>query len=101
MSGGERQRIVLARALLCRPSLLILDEATSALDPENEVAIRQAITRLHGELTVIVIGHRTAMVDAADQLVSVQQGRLSSHPSAAANARAASIKPPVGALPQG
>ena len=105
LSGGERQRIVLARALLCRPSLLILDEATSALDPENEVAIRQAITRLHGELTVIVLGHRTAMVDAADQLVSVQQGRLSSHPSAAASARAAPIKasvqPPVGALPKG
>ena len=90
LSGGERQRIVLARALLCRPSLLILDEATSALDPENEVAIRRAITRLHGELTVIVIGHRTAMVEAADLLVSVKHGRLSSHPSAAA---AASTEP--------
>ena len=81
LSGGERQRIVLARALLCQPSLLILDEATSALDPDNEVAIRHAITQLHGELTVIVIGHRVAMVEAADQLVSVKQGRVSSRAS--------------------
>ena len=77
LSGGERQRIVLARALLCKPSLLILDEATSALDPANELAIRQAIDQLHGALTVVVIGHRVAMVEAADQLVIVKDGRLS------------------------
>ena len=76
LSGGERQRIVLARALLCKPSLLILDEATSALDPDNERAIRQAITVLHGALTLIVIGHRVAMVDAADQLISLKNGRI-------------------------
>ena len=77
LSGGERQRIVLARALLCKPALLILDEATSALDPDNERAIRQAIAELHGALTVIVIGHRVAMVEAADQLISVKQGWVS------------------------
>lgn len=80
LSGGERQRIVLARALLCKPSLLILDEATSALDPANELAIRQAIDQLHGALTVVVIGHRVAMVEAADQLVIVKDGRLSIAP---------------------
>jgi ATP-binding cassette, subfamily C, bacterial len=80
LSGGERQRIVLARALLCSPSLLILDEATSALDTENERAIRQAITDLHGALTVIVIGHRIAMVEAADQLVVMEGGRAAVTP---------------------
>lgn len=83
LSGGERQRIVLARALLCKPSLLILDEATSALDPANELAIRQAIDQLHGALTVVVIGHRVAMVEAADQLVIVKDGRLSIAPETA------------------
>ena len=77
LSGGERQRIVLARALLCAPSLLILDEATSALDTENELAIRQAISDLHGALTVVVIGHRVAMVESADQIVFMDGGRAS------------------------
>jgi ATP-binding cassette subfamily C protein len=75
LSGGERQRIVLARALLCAPALLILDEATSALDTENELAIRRAIADLHGELTVIVIGHRVAMAQMADQLIVMDDGR--------------------------
>ena len=76
LSGGERQRIVLARALLRKPALLILDEATSALDPENELTIRSAIEQLHGAMTVIVIGHRVAMVNAADQVIKVQHGRV-------------------------
>ena len=80
LSGGERQRIVLARALLCEPALLILDEATSALDTENEVAVRQAIADLHGALTVVVIGHRIAMVESADQVIVMQSGRAAASP---------------------
>ena len=82
LSGGERQRIALARALLGAPSLLILDEATSALDPENEAAIRRAIAALHGNLTVIIIGHRVAMLDLVDQVIRLEQGRRVSSPDA-------------------
>ncbi len=76
LSGGERQRLVLARALLSRPSLLILDEATSALDLENEARVRQAVENLHGDLTVIVIGHRLPTLEHADQVVVLDEGRV-------------------------
>ncbi len=76
LSGGERQRIALARALLNRPSLLILDEATSALDLENEARVRQAIENLHGDLTVVIIGHRLPTLEHADQVVVMAQGRV-------------------------
>lgn len=76
LSGGERQRIALARALLRQPTLLILDEATSALDPDNEARIRDAVAGLHGDLTVIVIGHRLSMVEQADQVVRLEHGRI-------------------------
>lgn len=77
LSGGERQRLALARALLKRPSLLILDEATSALDVENEARVRKAIENLHGDLTVIVIGHRLATLEHADQVLVLKDGRIS------------------------
>lgn len=76
LSGGERQRIALARALLRQPSLLILDEATSALDPENELRIRDALARLHGDLTMIVIGHRLPALEHADRIIRMEQGRI-------------------------
>jgi ATP-binding cassette subfamily C protein len=76
LSGGERQRLALARALLKRPSLLILDEATSALDRENEARVRAAIEGLHGDLTLVVIGHRLATLEHADQVVVLAAGRV-------------------------
>lgn len=76
LSGGERQRIALARALLSSPTLLILDEATSALDPANEAAIRRAIANLHGNMTIILIGHRLAMLDQADQVIELHEGQV-------------------------
>jgi ATP-binding cassette, subfamily C, bacterial len=76
LSGGERQRVALARALLGKPALLILDEATSALDTPNEVAVRKAIAGLHGDMTIIIIGHRLAMLDQADQIIQLEGGRV-------------------------
>jgi ATP-binding cassette subfamily C protein len=76
LSGGERQRIALARALLRRPSLLILDEATSALDIENEARVRDAIENLHGDLTVVIIGHRLPTLEHADQVIVLDNGHV-------------------------
>ncbi|MEJ2027956.1 MAG: ATP-binding cassette domain-containing protein, partial [Limibacillus sp.] len=75
LSGGQRQRIVIARALVNRPRLLILDEATSALDPESEEAVRQTMERLKGQLTILSISHNRAMVQAADRVYQLVDGR--------------------------
>ena len=76
LSGGERQRIALARALLVQPSLLILDEATSALDAQNEQRIANVLEHLRGQITVLVISHRPALLKHADQVVELELGRV-------------------------
>jgi len=76
VSGGERQRLALARALLRKPSLLILDEATSSLDSENEKRIQNAIETLHGQMTILVISHRLSTIRGADIIHVVEGGRL-------------------------
>jgi len=76
VSGGERQRIALARALLRKPTLLILDEATSSLDSENEKRIHLAIEKLHGQMTILVISHRLSTIRGADVIHVIEEGRL-------------------------
>ncbi len=76
ISGGERQRIALARALLRKPSLLILDEATSSLDSENEKRIRNAIENLHGRMTILLISHRLSTIRGADVIHVIEEGRV-------------------------
>jgi ATP-binding cassette subfamily C protein len=76
ISGGERQRIALARALLRKPSLLILDEATSSLDSENEKRIQNAIEKLHGRMTILVISHRLSTIRGADVIHVIEEGNL-------------------------
>jgi ATP-binding cassette, subfamily C, bacterial len=76
LSGGERQRLALARALLREPALLILDEATSALDSENENRIQDAIERLHGRTTILIITHRLSTIRQADIIHVLERGRL-------------------------
>jgi len=80
ISGGERQRLTLARALLRDPQLLILDEATSALDAENEAAIAAALERLRGRMTIVMIAHRGALLDLADREIRLEAGRLLTNP---------------------
>ena len=76
VSGGERQRIALARALLRKPFLLILDEATSSLDSENEKRIQNAIEKLHGQITILVISHRLSTIRGADVIHVIEEGQL-------------------------
>ena len=75
-SGGERQRIAMARVLLQDTDILVFDEPTSALDSESEGYIQQTLAGLHGKKTLIVIAHRLATVVAADQLLVVDDGRI-------------------------
>lgn len=75
LSGGERQRLVLARVLMGKPRLIILDEATSALDYESETVIREAISALRGQTTVLIIAHRLATIRGADRAVVLEEGK--------------------------
>lgn len=72
-SGGEKQRIALARALLRNPQLLILDEVTAGLDEDNASAIGRSIEALRGECTVLILGHDARMVELADAVVKLGQ----------------------------
>jgi ATP-binding cassette subfamily C protein len=75
LSGGERQRIALARALLGAPRLLVLDEATSALDAETEAGVVETIARLKGQMTILAITHRQALLSVADRVIEIKEGR--------------------------
>ncbi|MEJ0022934.1 MAG: ATP-binding cassette domain-containing protein [Alphaproteobacteria bacterium] len=76
LSAGERQRIVLARALLRRPLLLVLDEATNALDWRDQAMIARSIAALRGSTTIVSIEHRPALITFADWVVEIENGRV-------------------------
>ncbi|TIH20254.1 ABC transporter ATP-binding protein [Marinifilum sp. JC120] len=77
LSGGEKQRIVLARCILRDAPVLIMDEATAAMDAENESRIQEALSRFTKSKTVIVITHRIHTVEKADHIVVLNEGRVS------------------------
>jgi ABC-type bacteriocin/lantibiotic exporter with double-glycine peptidase domain len=79
LSGGQSQRIALARAVYSRPSVLILDEATSSLDTESETAVQENLQRVREGRTSFVIAHRLSTVRAADLIVVLDRGRLVEH----------------------
>lgn len=76
LSGGEKQRISIARAMLKDAPIIILDEATASIDPENEAAIQRAISTLTQGKTLIVIAHRLGTVAAADKIVVIENGTV-------------------------
>jgi ATP-binding cassette subfamily B protein len=79
MSGGEKQRLAIARLLLKDPAVVILDEATSHLDSESEVAIQEALDEILRDRTAIVIAHRLSTIVGADRIVVVDAGRIVEH----------------------
>lgn len=76
LSGGEEQRVCIARAVLKNAPILVLDEATAFADPENEFEIQRALTELIKGKTVLVIAHRLSSIRRADQILVLQEGRL-------------------------
>lgn len=75
LSGGQRQRLGIARALYHNPSLLVFDEATSALDQATEASVMEAIYRLQGNHTILMIAHRMSTVERADKIVMLEDGK--------------------------
>ncbi|KGN34714.1 ABC transporter ATP-binding protein [Knoellia sinensis KCTC 19936] len=78
LSGGQRQRLAIARALAGRPEILILDEPTSSLDAVSERLIRQTLSELKGETTILIIAHRLSTLKFCDRIMVVERGKITS-----------------------
>lgn len=76
MSGGQKQRLAIARAILKNPKILLLDEATSALDAESERIVQDALVNLMSNRTTVVVAHRLTTIKIADTIAVVHQGKI-------------------------
>lgn len=76
MSGGQKQRLAIARAILKNPKILLLDEATSALDAESERIVQDALVKLMSSRTTIVVAHRLTTIRNANMIAVVQLGKI-------------------------
>jgi ATP-binding cassette subfamily B protein len=76
LSGGEKQRVALARLLLKSPRVVVLDEATAHLDAESEAAVQRALDETMNQRTSVVIAHRLSTIRSADQILVVDEGRI-------------------------
>ena len=76
VSGGQQQRICLARALVAQPELLVLDEPTSALDPTSEALIQESLTSLKQQLTLFIVAHRMSTLNICDRVMIIIDGKL-------------------------
>ena len=76
LSGGEKQRVAIARCLLKNPPIVILDEATSALDTVTENSVQEALNALGTNRTVLIIAHRLSTIRAANQIIVMDHGRI-------------------------
>ena len=76
LSGGQKQRVAIARAILRRSPIIILDEATASVDVETEQQIQKAVSGLTGSRTIIVIAHRLSTIRNADQILVIEEGRI-------------------------
>jgi ATP-binding cassette subfamily B protein len=76
LSAGQRQRLAIARGLLRNPAVLILDEPSAALDPSSEFALGETLRDLAAECTIIVVTHRPALLQIADQVIVLEKGRV-------------------------
>ena len=76
MSGGEKQRISIARAMLKNAPIIIFDEATANVDPENEDKLQKAMEELMCDKTILMIAHRLKTVQKADQILVLDEGRI-------------------------
>ena len=79
LSGGQRQRVALARALLARPRILVLDDATSAIDAGTESLIFEALRTHYGDITTVIVAHRSSTLELADHILILDGGRVSGY----------------------
>jgi ABC-type multidrug transport system fused ATPase/permease subunit len=76
LSGGQAQRLAIARALVSDPSFIVLDEPTASLDSKSELRVRETLARLGEDATVIIVAHRMSTLEECDRIMVVEHGRV-------------------------